>query len=35
MSFVRTGFIFAAALSAIAFTGNKLRAQEELLFSSI
>ena len=28
MSFVRIGFVFAAALSAIAFTGNELRAQE-------
>ena len=28
MSFARTGFVFAAALSAIAFTGNELRAQE-------
>src|SRR3954451_196413 len=28
MSFARTGFVFAAALSAIAVTGNELRAQE-------
>src|SRR3954471_5258711 len=28
MSFARTGFVFAAALSAIALTGNELRAQE-------